>query len=346
MADPSGVLDDALELLCDTGPEFGPGLSNHGPMAAEALFTLGRSDDILPWVEGYKRRLQEPASPRSPISESSWQEALGDVGRVADWSEFFHRELAERPWPEVVNAWSARLAPGIISAATHGVIRTAHAVRNLERTETQERRRELADGLAYWAARYMILPGSPSTGSTLLPSEALTRVQPLPADEQQGGGLITRRLGRLGDNFSEVVNLVDTGSDHEAFLADMTATFARVYLANVTNANVIGLIHAVTGPSSLRLLLPHLKPNVAATACAYAWQAGAALYAVFGQQATSDSVSSRQVDHEDVIDRAVATTDEHAIKFTEACLREHNLHADDVFLAAAIDASTRLRRRA
>ena len=42
MPEQSEVLDDALEVLCDTGPEFGPGLSNHGPMAAEALYTLGR----------------------------------------------------------------------------------------------------------------------------------------------------------------------------------------------------------------------------------------------------------------------------------------------------------------
>ena len=37
----------------------------------------------------------------------------------------------------------------------------------------------------------------------------------------------------------------------------------------------------------------------------------------------------------DLIDRAVATGDEHAIKLTEACLREHAQRPDPVYLQAA-----------
>lgn len=36
------VLDDAYEQLHTKGPEFGGWLSNHGPMAADALLRLGR----------------------------------------------------------------------------------------------------------------------------------------------------------------------------------------------------------------------------------------------------------------------------------------------------------------
>ena len=35
------ALDQALDLLRETGPEFGAGYSNHGPMATEALVTSG-----------------------------------------------------------------------------------------------------------------------------------------------------------------------------------------------------------------------------------------------------------------------------------------------------------------
>ena len=56
------TIDEALELLEETGPEFGGGLANHGPMAAEALFVLGRGEAVVPWVERYKRRLPTPAS--------------------------------------------------------------------------------------------------------------------------------------------------------------------------------------------------------------------------------------------------------------------------------------------
>jgi hypothetical protein len=37
---PFDLLDGTYERLSDTGPEYGGGLSNHGPMAAEALLRL------------------------------------------------------------------------------------------------------------------------------------------------------------------------------------------------------------------------------------------------------------------------------------------------------------------
>lgn len=83
MAEQSEVLDEALEVLCDTGPEFGPGLSNHGPMAAEALYTLGRSEDIVPWVVGYKRNLQDAPKPGNPIPREDWRGALDWIASTA-----------------------------------------------------------------------------------------------------------------------------------------------------------------------------------------------------------------------------------------------------------------------
>ena len=47
-------------------------------------------------------------------------------------------------------------------------------------------------------------------------------------------------------------------------------------------------------------------------------------------------------DRDRLIDRAVATNDEHAIKFTEACLRQHGEIPDPLFLLAAEDAIDRL----
>jgi hypothetical protein len=343
MGDSSEVVDEALTILCDTGPEFGPGLSNHGPMAAEALYTLGREEAVIPWTEGYKRNLQDALTPGNPISGEEWRAALGDIKRVADWTVFFEQELEQASWQYVINTWTERFAPGMVSAATHGVIRTAHAVRNLGRGETKERLRELAHGLAYWAARYLTVPGLPNSGGSRLPSDAIADVPVQSVEDQHQLGLITHRLRRLDDeSFGRVINMVDT-SDRDAFLSDMTETFARAYLANVNDTNAIGLIHCVTGPSAVRLLLPRLTPDVADKACAHAWQAGAAIYAAFGQVPAPESIVNVTNVREDIIDQAVATQDEHAIKFTEACLREHDLHGSNVFLAAAVDASQRLR---
>ncbi len=338
----TATIDEALEVLDGTGPEFGGGLSNHGPMAAEALFALGRGDAVIPWVESYKRRLQDHPDARDPISGESWREALGEISRVGDWIAFFDREIAEATWPAVLNEWVPRLAPGLVAAATHGVIRTGHAVRSLAAAETAERRHELAEGLGYWAARYQLLPGAPSsTAGGLAPSQAIRRIETLPLAQREHRGLITDALRRLDDvpAFAGAINLVDASGDASLFLSDLTETFAAVYVANAHAGTVIALIHAVTGPSVIRLLAPHLTPEATEVALRYGWQAGAAIYAAMGETPDAGPVEAPDETRDELIDRAVATGDEHAIKFAEACLREHALNPKPVYLAAARHAS-------
>ena len=340
------TLDEALAILENTGPEFAEdedgGLSNHGPMAAEALCRLGRDEEVIPWVEAYLPRLREHPSKGRPLG-SEWREALGDYRRLADWIALFNGELREGPWDATLDIWVARLAPGLAAAATHGLIRTAHATRALGEQDTLGRRRELAEGLAYWAARYQELPGGPSPSPLDLdPSDALSRVRQLGLGTD---GLISDDLRALDGvaDFAGVVDLVDPSPDPERFLSDMTRTFAHAYLATVSSDQIIGMIHSVTGPSALRLLMPHIQADTSTTALRYAWQAGAAIYSAL--TSTSDQVrpTSGLIDAEDLIDRAVATGDEHAIKFTEACLRERALNPDPIYLDAASDAVLRFR---
>jgi len=54
----------------------------------------------------------------------------------------------------VVATWVPRLMPALRTALFHGAIRTAHAVRAIDTTDTPPRRGELARALGYWAARY------------------------------------------------------------------------------------------------------------------------------------------------------------------------------------------------
>ena len=89
----SHAVDDALDILAMTGPEYGGGLSNHGPMVADALAELGRPGDILPWVERYRGRLEEAPSAARPIDD--WRQALGDYSRLGDWTVFVRRAIAD-----------------------------------------------------------------------------------------------------------------------------------------------------------------------------------------------------------------------------------------------------------
>jgi hypothetical protein len=344
------ALDEALEIMAPMGPDLNNGFSNHAPMAIEAMCSLGRGDAAIPWFERYRHWLA-PRPPRvARLTHDNWREALGDVRRTEDWFEFFRNELEDGPWNEVLDKWAARLAPGIISAATHGVIRAGHATRAIAIEDTRARRRELADGLAYWAADYLSLPADRHPAARSMPSHAIAQVQMIPLEKRLGNfGAFTDSLAKLDtfEPFKQTLDAVDTTGDPSAFLSDLTATFARVFLANARDAyTTIAFVHAVTGPSSLRPMLPYLSKETAHTGLAYAWQAAAAIYATFGTRAELprvDGVKTR--DDEGLIARAIACGDEHAIKFTEVCVREFALNPNPAFIAAAEHCIAMLSRR-
>ena len=122
------VLDEALKLMRHVNP-----VGNHGPMAAEALVALGRSDKLKAFVPSFLNRFsRDMPSSKVLIDTSNWGEAIGDRTRITDWKTFFEKEVFKNDWKQVVDQWSVILAPGLRGAATHGVIRTGHAVRSLQ----------------------------------------------------------------------------------------------------------------------------------------------------------------------------------------------------------------------
>ena len=345
------ALDEALEILEPYGPEYRGGLTNHGPMAVEALCALGRADAVIPWVDKYRKGLKPRSLPTGRIAAQAWRDLLGRESSVADWMAFFKNEMQNHPWREVLTTWVPRLAGGLIAAATHGAIRVGHAARGLAHADTAQRRRELAEGLGYWAATFHVLPGraavlSSRTGD--LPSTMISTLQVLPLEQRGNFALISQALAQL-DTFTPFANIldrVDSSGDGSAFLSDLTATFARVYLANAKSVlSTIVFVHSVTGPSSLRPMLPYLSAQDAAGALRYGWQAAAALFTVYGLMAApEDGFASPSYDREDLIARAIECGYEHAIKFTEVCLREYELNPQPEYLAAAHHVSGMLRR--
>jgi hypothetical protein len=127
----AGILDEAYERFHGTGPEFDDAMSNHGPMAVEAMVRHGHDRDVHAWIDWYQQRLEEPPRGLTPVTRDNWQEALGDPKRLGDWTTFMLREVQLRPWREILAEWWPRLLPGITTGATHGVIRLGHSVRAL-----------------------------------------------------------------------------------------------------------------------------------------------------------------------------------------------------------------------
>ncbi len=349
------ALDEVLEMLHAQEPKSKQGLSTHAPMVAETLCTLGFADRAKAWVERYDAPLIDIPLPGRRIDRDRWGDALGpstrgasweaELARFGDWRVFFDEELRGARWQAVLDVWVARLAPGLAAAATHGVIRTAHAVRALSRSETPPRRAELARGLAYWAAAYEELPASVGTASTTDFAAALVQ---LPLYSKQVGGaprgnIVSglREVGKLA-GFASARDLIATPADLDAGLSALSSLFARVYLQHGTRGHAVAFVHAITGPCALRRIAPHVSSGTARLALPYAWQAAAAIYTAYARQDHPPVAAEPKLAPKELAARAIENGNDHAIKVTETLLAEHRLRPDPEYLAAAEDAVARL----
>jgi hypothetical protein len=355
----SDAVNDALERLDDLGYERGPepeGFVAHGTMCSETLATLGYADRIPRYVDDYRKGLahHDRPEPWLPVAEEDWLDALGDFSRAGDWEVFFRRELAESPWRTVLARWWPRLVPGMVAGLTHGLIRTAHAVRSLGATPepTQGQLTELARGLAYWAARWTWLPGQVRFEGQRTLGQAMAA---LPRDEMTG----SRFRGGKGRT-DDTSTLADYPGYHEALrslrpyqtqllISEMTAEFAGVYLAH-PEVLPIPPVHGITAPAAVRLVLPHLPDELHAPTLAAIWQVQTLMLLDLTDSRDGESTALADADAMDapkfaeITARAVEHGDDHVIKLSEACMREHSLRPDPRYAAAALAAQQRIPR--
>jgi len=100
----------------------------------------------------------------------------------------------------------------------------------------------------------------------------------------------------------------------------------------------------VTGSSAARLLLPCADTAGREALLAHAWRASAGFFAVTALRFPAAAGPLQGVDPEPpaLVDAAIGNGAVHAIKFTEACLREWRVAADPILLRAAADGVRRL----
>jgi hypothetical protein len=340
--DTDGTLDEAYERLHDTGPEFDGWLTNHGPMAVEAMVRRGQGRTVHRWLDGYIRRLEEPPEGTSPIDRGHWREALGDARRLGDWLAFFDREVRERPWREVLTTWWPRLLPGIAAGATHGVIRTGHAAHTLLREEADGPRvAELGQALGYWAARWQAVPPPGAPSGTAGPEDALEAVARVP-DQSQG---IRYRLGQLAELPGWAPALGPAGSADNARrrIAELAEAATLRYLTHGHGSGVM-LVHAATAPTAVLRTLPALPATLWAESLDAAWAASAAVTAAYGPadpapRADLPVAPTGSGAADEVFALAVRHGDEHAIKLADTSLEVYERTGDAGALAAAIRAT-------
>jgi hypothetical protein len=337
----TGVLDEALERLHRAGPERRGWLSNHAPMAVEALVRHGHGDVAHRWLERYAlAKLEDMPRSTAPVTEAEWREALGDPRRLADWTVYFGRAVAEEGWRAVLVRWWPRLLPGIAAGATHPVIRVGHAVRALlEDGGNPARTTELAHGLAYWAGRHQPLAGVARPSGAARPGEALAGVPPV---APRTGG-IRERLDRLGTTagFSDATAALRApASPEEArdLLRELVTAAAGRFAAHA-HGDPVMLVHSATAPNAVLRTLPALPRELWAPSTEAAWAASAAVTAAYATPAAD--VPEVSGTSGELFSRAVEHGDEHVIKLADTVLDVAALTGSGECLAA-VEQSLRL----
>jgi hypothetical protein len=251
--------------------------------------------------------------------------------------------MAEAPWRDVLIRWWTRLLPGMASGLTHGLIRTTHAVRSIKLADGQPsalQLAELASGLGYWAALYVEQPGPHQLlGDERFP-DILAEIPRLGSDFKLG----TRDKGLFHhmhelNGWGDAVSRLSTPADLQSALSDMTLAFVQVNLVH-DKTFPIPIMHTVTAPAAVRLMLEHLPEGLHVPSYLAVWEAVAAILANFAPSHPGEISTSAPGDDleplppDELVARAVEHGDEHAIKFTEACLREYALRPDQRYLLA------------
>ncbi|MCX5416551.1 questin oxidase family protein [Streptomyces sp. NBC_00059] len=327
--DTTGTLDEALQRLHTSGPERLGRLTNHAPMAVEALAANGQARSVHRWLDVYASRLEEFPPAVKPVTDLDWRDALGDPRRAADWIGYFGREIAERPWRDVLAQWWPRLLPGMYGGSTHPVIRVGHAVRTLLAGEsTGPRLNELAHGLGYWAARH-----HPVTGTALVPGAdsaagALDAVRPIA--EREGG--FPTRLGRVTSLPVWAASVTDPDEAHRR-LTELVRAATHRYATHGHGEETM-MVHAATAPNAVLRTLPALPRALWVPSLRAAWTASAAVTAMYAPDAPVAYVPPGSLAPEEVFEQALAHGDEHVIKLTDTALDV----GDEQALAAALRA--------
>jgi hypothetical protein len=297
-----------LHRLLDAGQALSPTyrgeLSNHLPMAQQALLELGASAARLQAFTESQEALLEPRVAARPARVV----AAHDLGRPESdtaWRSHFTGRIATLGPGEALREALPLLLPGAGAVAFHGLIRTAHAVLSGHEAE-------LVAGLAHWAAHFMAMPAVTGDGDLAL-ADWLSALSTLPRPAGLPGGLITGRMRAwaAAPAFADIAGRLRPEPDT---LRDLALLAARTYAAtgNFT------VLHLLTASHAMSVLQP--------------WWPGAELPRGFCIAAAagllaSGATPSLALDHPPsrpwpaLIAAACEQNDAHVIKLTHAAWR-------------------------
>lgn len=310
-----GVQPDALLAMLGQGvrfdAEYREGLSNHLPMALVALRRLGADDARLrAFADSYATRLQPAPSSQPWPAGDPWANRLGQREAWPAYRALFAEWLAQEGAASVLEQVLPLLMTGCGAAAFHAMIRTSYAMQ-------VGHAGELADGLAYWACRFLPL-GSAAAASAPVRAvrdaqavlKALRRAE---LGQQPTETLIFQRMNEVARHpeFARQVARLAIADDTLETLARHAAEF---YAA----CGDFVVLHLVTSAHAARVLEPFCEDREALRL--HYWRAYAAAHRA--SAAASSGTAPEPWPWERIVAQAVASDDDHVIKLVDSC-REH-----------------------
>jgi hypothetical protein len=325
--------------VLDWGPEHHRGMSNHLPMAVQALQTLRATElQMANFIEITSSKLEALPAPVQHFTQ--WQQVAQVKGQSSHFYEvrgFFLDQLQGLSNAQLLHKYLAQVIPGISGGAFHPIIRLAHALGDANTPIEDAHQFELASGLAYWVFAYLELhwPNHQHLSSHSL-AETITHIidnNDWP-EERLGKRTVVNDLMQVHQqaNFDALV-FRPQASNIE--LQEIESAILNLLLST----NDFAVLHGVTATYAMRQVLPFC--SAPAEALSYLWQGLVSAFLCRGfnpQQLQTNTTALKNIEvyqPEEIRQRACNSLDEHSIKLAAVCLDMYQRTDNQDYLLAA-----------
>jgi hypothetical protein len=307
-------------------PEFGNGLSNHQSMALSALAALGADDEALAtFARNYAARLR-PLRDAAPLVSEDFRASIGSRTALVGLIQYFETALGTRGRSAVLGETLPALLPGLSGAAFHGLIRTAYAL-------GAEDDAELAHALSYFvtvAGPLRPLPAARPDASATARDLFERAATDTALKKGFSGKLIVDAMRSAADQpgVDDLVAALRVAPDT---LDDLAGAALALYVGSLD----FTALHAVTSTHALRVVLPHLPERDREPALRIHFQALLVAALTLRPPQSVPVAGPTPPDWPVLVARALASTDDHDVKFVFTCREEARLRTPDAYRAAA-----------
>lgn len=326
------------ELPKELAPEYGRAMANHLPMALSALRQLGASPEICAQFEAdYCKR-----TPLRDISDQK-KHLDGDPARVLGRRDYylalrdtFKAYQAAHGTDALLNLWVPKLTEGLSASAFHAVIRLGYAL-------SDQNTDEIVNALAFWASAYQSLgtldgyrAENPIGDATITPIFEKVAADPDLGHQTLTGQGIANRLGRVArlPGYERLVEMINQSGKFS--LADLREQSLNLFLHQPSFTT----LHLVTGAEGLAKASE--KVSAPQSLLQHYALALTNVYISRGTPALTDTDKIKSfVRDNDLPDwsylksEAIASGDEHKIKFVQTCESEFEKTGDSRYQLAA-----------